>query len=155
MKITQFIQKLTLWELLVGMMVVIRNQFRAKVTVQYPKERVPLRPRFRGVPRLRYDPKTLEELCISCLLCEQICPDDCIAIEWEKAPSGKGRVLKEFIIDYQRCCLCGLCVDPCPTKPLTAIYMSHDYELAGSDRLDLVTGRTDLHEGRTVTIYDK
>lgn len=155
MKLTQFIQKLTLSELFTGMLVVMRNLFRPKVTVHYPKERLPLKPRFRGVPRLRYDPATLEELCISCLMCEQICPDDCIKIEWEKAPTGKGRVLKDFIIDYQRCCLCGLCVDPCPTKPLTAIYMSHDYEMAGETRHDLVTGRTDLHEGRSVTIYEK
>lgn len=155
MSITQFIQKLTLSELLVGMMVVIRNQFRPKVTVHYPRERIPLKPRFRGVPRLRFDPESGEELCISCLMCEQICPDDCIKIEWEKDPNGKGRILKEFIIDYQRCCLCGLCVDPCPTKPLTAIYMSHDYELAGDNRQNLVTSREDLHEGRSVTIYEK
>ena len=155
MTFLQFIKKITLWELLGGMRVVLRNQFRRKVTVQYPKERIELRPRFRGVPRLRYHPETGEELCISCLMCEQICPDDCITMEWEKAPTGKGRILKSFIIDYQRCCLCGLCVDPCPTKPLTAIYMSHDFELAGYDRQELVTGRKDLHEGREVTVYNK
>ncbi len=153
MRLGELVRKLTLWELLQGMRVVLRNQFRPKVTVQYPKERIELKPRFRGMPRLRYHPGTGEELCISCLLCEQICPDDCIAIEWEKSPKGKGRVLKSFIIDYQRCCLCGLCVDPCPTKPLTAIYMSHDYELAGYDRQNLVTERRELHEGPKVTIY--
>jgi len=151
----EFIKKLTLWELLQGMRVVLQYQFRPKVTVLYPQERIELRPRFRGVPRLRYHPDTGEELCIACLMCEQICPDDCIAIDWEKGPGGKGRALKDFIIDYQRCCLCGLCVDPCPTKPLTAIYMSHDFELAGYDRQDLVTGRKELHEGREVIVYNK
>ncbi len=150
-----FFKNLTLWELWQGMAVVIRNQFRKKVTVHYPRERIELRPRFRGVPRLRYHPESGEELCISCLMCEQICPDDCIAIEWEKPPGSKGRILKSFIIDYQRCCLCGLCVDPCPTKPLTAIYMSHDFELAGYDRQDLVTGRKELHEGRPVSVYTR
>lgn len=154
MALAQIIKKLTLWELLQGMRVVLRNQFRKKVTVHYPQERIELQPRFRGVPRLRYHPDSGEELCISCLMCEQICPDDCIAIEWEKGP-GKGRILKSFIIDYQRCCLCGLCVDPCPTKPLTAIYMSHDFELAGYDRQELVTGRKELHEGKEVTVYNK
>ncbi|MFQ5767034.1 MAG: NuoI/complex I 23 kDa subunit family protein [Acidobacteriota bacterium] len=154
MTLAGVLKKLTLWELLQGMFVVMKSQFRRKVTVQYPKERIPLRPRFRGVPRLRYHPETGEELCISCLMCEQICPDDCISIDWEKVP-GKGRVLKGFTIDYQRCCLCGLCVDPCPTKPLTAIYMSHDFELAGDDRQQLVTERHDLHEGREVTVYTR
>ena len=155
MSLGDMVRKLTLWELLGGMRVVLRNQFRRKVTVQYPRERIALKPRFRGVPRLRYHPETGEELCISCLMCEQICPDDCIAIEWEKAPTGKGRILKAFVIDYQRCCLCGLCVDPCPTQPLTAIYMSHDFELASYDRQELVTGRRELHEGREVTVYTR
>jgi NADH-quinone oxidoreductase subunit I len=154
MMLKEFIKKILLWELIQGMRVVLRNQFRPKVTVFYPQQRIELRPRFRGVPRLRYHPETGEELCIACLMCEQICPDDCIAIEWEKE-KGKGRALKNFIIDYQRCCLCGLCVDPCPTKPLTAIYMSHDFELAGYDRQDLVTERQGLHEGREVTVYTK
>ena len=155
MTVTTLIKKLTLWELLQGMVVVMRNQFRPKVTVQYPRERIALKPRFRGVPRLRYDPQTGEELCIACLMCEQICPDDCITIEWAKSPVGKGRILANFTIDYQRCCLCGLCVDPCPTKPLTAIYMSHDFELAGFDRQELVTERHALHEGRQVKLYEK
>ena len=52
-----------------------------------------LAPRFRGVPRLRRDPEKGEELCIACLLCEQICPDDCISIVSEKKPDGKGKHL--------------------------------------------------------------
>ncbi|MFQ5718451.1 MAG: NADH-quinone oxidoreductase subunit I, partial [Acidobacteriota bacterium] len=68
MSVAAIIRKLTLWELLVGMWVVIRNQFRKKVTVYYPQERIALRPRFRGVPRLRYHPDTGEELCIACLM---------------------------------------------------------------------------------------
>src|SRR5439155_1697929 len=91
-------------------------------------------PRFRGVPRLRYHPESGEELCIACHLCETVCPDDCIHIVSEKKPDGKGKRLVSFEINYERCCFCGLCVDPCPTKPLTAIYMSHDYEMADYKR---------------------
>jgi len=123
-----------LLELWVGLWVTLKNQFRPHITVEYPKERVELSPRFRGVPRLRYHPESGEELCIACHLCETVCPDDCIHIVSEKKPDGKGKRLVSFEINYERCCFCGLCVDPCPTKPLTAIYMSHDYEMADYKR---------------------
>ena len=52
-----------------------------------------------------------------------------------------------FEINYERCCFCGLCVDPCPTKPLTAIYMSHDYEMADYNREGYVAPLKTLLDG--------
>ncbi len=150
-------KRFILWELLQGMYVTWLEQIRcftkSPFTVQYPEERLPLQPRFRGYPRLRSHPETGEELCIGCLQCEQICPDECIKIEPEPHPSGRGKRAKSFVIDYERCCLCGLCVDPCPTKPITAIYMSHDYELSQYKREEFIAPMKDLYEGKEKVPY--
>lgn len=140
-------KRFVLWELLEGMAVTIRHHFREPFTVQYPEERLALQPRFRGYPRLRSHPETGEELCIACLQCEKICPDECIKIEGESHPSGRGKRAKSFTIDYERCCLCGLCVDPCPTGPITAIYMSHDYEYAQYEREPFMVNMRQLYDG--------
>ena len=141
------LRTLLLLELWVGLWTTLKNQFRPHITVEYPKERVELAPRFRGMPRLRFDPATGQELCIACHLCEIVCPDECIHIVSEKNPAGKGKRLVSFEINYERCCLCGLCVDPCPTEPLTAIYMSHDYEMAGYTREPFVAPLKTLLDG--------
>lgn len=151
----EFIKMFIPYEMVQGMLITLKNQFRPHITLEYPKETPDLRPRFRGVPRLRRDPETGEEMCVGCLLCEQICPDNCISIVVDKRPSGKGKYPKSFLIDYERCCFCGLCVDPCPTKPITAIYMSHDYELSDYSRVEFITGKERLYEGHPLKKYDK
>ncbi len=152
-------KRVVLWELLEGLAVTLIHQFRTFIkepfTIQYPEERLPLPPRFRGYPRLRSHPETGEELCIGCLQCEKICPDQCIKIEAEPHPSGRGKRAKSFFVDYERCCLCGLCVDPCPTTPITAIYMSHDYEYAQYDRQGFRAGMRGLYEGLEQVQYGK
>jgi len=149
------LRQFLLLELWVGLWVTLKNQFRPHITVEYPKETVDLSPRFRGMPRLRYHPENGEELCIACHLCEVICPDDCIHIVSEKKPEGKGKRLVSFEINYERCCLCGLCVDPCPTKPLTAIYMSHDYELSDYSRIEFIIPKEQLLDGTPIKRYEK
>ncbi len=152
-------KRFILWELLQGMYVTWLEQIRCFLkepfTVQYPEERLPLQPRFRGYPRLRSHPETGEELCIACRQCEKICPDECITIVDEPHPSGRGKRAKAFDIDYERCCLCGLCVDPCPTGPITAIYMSHDYEYAQYDREHFKAPMRALYEGLETVPYGK
>jgi NADH-quinone oxidoreductase chain I len=143
-------KRFVFWELVQGLAVTMVHQFRCfrePFTVQYPEERLPLQPRFRGYPRLRSHPETGEELCIACRQCEKICPDECITIVDEQHPSGRGKRAKAFVIDYERCCLCGLCVDPCPTGPITAIYMSHDYEYAQYERDEFRIEMRALYEG--------
>ena len=136
------------------MMITLKNFFRPHVTQEYPREKPALAPRFRGLPRLRYNPDNGEELCVGCLLCEQICPDDCISIVVQKRPTGKGKMAKSFIIDYERCCFCGLCVDPCPTTPIPAIYMSHDYELSDYSRIQFIAPKPELMDGIPIKRYE-
>ena len=155
MTLGMLLRKVLLLELGQGMWVTLKNQFRPHITVEYPRETIEFAPRFRGVPRLRKNPETGEELCVACLLCEAACPTECICIVSEKKADGKGKSLVSFTINYERCCLCGLCVDPCPTRPISSIYMSHDYELAGFDRDSFVTPREELVGGKTVKIYER
>ena len=89
--VKEFLKTILLLELWVGLWVTLKNQFRPHITVEYPRETVALSPRFRGVPRLRFDPESGEELCIACHLCETVCPDDCIHIVSEKKPTSYPR----------------------------------------------------------------
>jgi NADH-quinone oxidoreductase subunit I len=142
-------------ELAVGMWVTLKHQFRPHVTQEYPRERPELRPRFRGVPRLRDHPDVDGQLCVACNMCAAACPDRCITVEAKPRAKGKGKEAKLFLIDYEKCCLCGLCVDPCPTKPVTAIYMSHDYELAKYRRYEFMTDMPVLYDGHERNEYDR
>ena len=142
-------------ELVVGLWVTLKNQFRPHVTQEYPKERPELRPRFRGVPRLRDHPDVEGPLCVACNMCADACPDRCITVVAQPRAVGKGKAPKLFLIDYEKCCLCGLCVDPCPTKPITAIYMSHDFELAKQRRYEFMTEMGGLYDGHERTEYEK
>ena len=58
----------------------LRYLFKPKATLNYPFEKGPLSPRFRGEHALRRYPNG-EERCIACKLCEAICPAQCIVIE--------------------------------------------------------------------------
>jgi len=149
------IKRVFLIELMKGLLVTLKNYFRPHTTVEYPREREIMKERFRGVPRLRKHTETGEDLCIACGNCAEICPDDCITVVAETRASGKGKQPKIFIIDYERCCLCRLCVDVCPTKPMSAIYMSHDFELAQYTREKFLTEKEKLYTGHEKKNYKR
>ena len=157
-KKSSFLSRLLFLDLLRGLVVTLREGFNPHTTVEYPRERIDLKPRFRGVPRLRNHPEHGEDLCIGCNQCAMACPDNCITVVAEPRPEGakiKAKRAKVFVIDYERCCLCGLCVDPCPTEPITAIYMSHDFEMAHYSRERFVTPAAELYEGHETVVYEK
>jgi len=101
-----------LWELLRGLRVTLANLFVKKVTIQYPDDKTPQSPRFRGLHALRRYPNG-EERCIACKLCEAVCPAAAITIESEVAKDGTRRTTR-YDIDLFKCIYCGFCEEACP-----------------------------------------
>ena len=106
--------------------------FRPKVTINYPFEKGPISPRFRGEHALRRYPSG-EERCIACKLCEAICPAQAIMIEAEPRPDGSRRTTR-YDIDMVKCIYCGLCQEACPVD---AIVEGPNYEFATETREEL------------------
>jgi NADH-quinone oxidoreductase subunit I len=93
-----------------------RHLVEHKVTMQYPHERNPQSPRFRGEHVLRRYPNG-EERCIACKLCEAICPAQAIYIEAEPREDGSRRTTR-YDIDMVKCIYCGLCQEACPVDAI-------------------------------------
>ena len=118
-----------LWELVMGLALTGRYLFKKKITVQYPEERTPLSPRFRGLHALRrYD--NGEERCIACKLCEVTCPALAITIESEERADGSRRTTR-YDIDMTKCIFCGFCTEACPVD---AIVETQEFEYASETR---------------------
>ena len=94
----------------------IKYMLRPKATVNYPFERNPQSPRFRGEHALRRYPNG-EERCIACKLCEAICPAQAITIEAEPRADGSRRTTR-YDIDMVKCIYCGLCQEACPVDAI-------------------------------------
>ncbi len=105
-----------LWEFVTGMILGLRYFFSPKKTLNYPFERSPLSPRFRGEHALRRYPSG-EERCIACKLCEAVCPANCITIEAEPREDGSRRTTR-YDIDMTKCIYCGLCQEACPVDAI-------------------------------------
>ena len=103
-------------EIVRGFALTLRYMFKPKVTVNYPHERTPLSPRFRGEHALRRYPNG-EERCIACKLCEAVCPANCIIIEAEPREDGSRRTTR-YDIDMTKCIYCGFCQEACPVDAI-------------------------------------
>jgi NADH-quinone oxidoreductase subunit I len=123
--LTRAIKTFSLWELLQGLRVTLRNLFVKKVTVQYPEEKTPQSPRFRGLHALRRYPNG-EERCIACKMCEAVCPALAITIESDERPDGTRRTTR-YDIDLFKCIYCGFCEEACPVDAIveTRIFEYH------------------------------
>jgi len=115
-QLTHYLKSFSLYELLRGMGVTGRYFFKPKVTVQYPEEKTPQSPRFRGLHALRRYPNG-EERCIACKLCEAVCPALAIKIESEARPDGTRRTTR-YDIDLFKCVYCGFCEEACPVDAI-------------------------------------
>ena len=128
-----------LTELLKGMRLTGSYLFAEKFTVQYPEEKTPQSPRFRGLHALRRYPNG-EERCIACKLCEAICPAQAITIEAEPREDGSRRTTR-YDIDMTKCIYCGYCEEACPVD---AIVEGPNFEFATETREELMYDKAKL-----------
>lgn len=131
-RIKHFFKSFLLFELLKGMKVTGRYLFAPKITINYPEEKTPQSPRFRGLHALRRYPNG-EERCIACKLCEAVCPAMAITIESEQREDGTRRTTR-YDIDMIKCIFCGFCEEACPVD---AIVETRVLEYHGEVRGDL------------------
>jgi NADH-quinone oxidoreductase subunit I len=134
-------------QIVTGLKITMKNMLKPPVTLEYPDERPDIPPGYRGVPTLVKDPNGREK-CVSCQLCEFVCPPKAIRIEpgeikedsdfshVEKAP-------EEFEINMLRCIYCGLCQEVCPEE---AIFLQDIFSLSGYSREELVFKKKKLYE---------
>jgi NADH-quinone oxidoreductase subunit I len=106
--------------------------FHRSETIQYPEQKPPLSPRYRGRIVLTRDPDGAER-CVSCHLCAAVCPCDCI--ELQKTAEPDNWTPETFRINFSRCIFCGFCEEACPTS---AIQLIPDFEMSEFSRQNLV-----------------
>jgi NADH-quinone oxidoreductase subunit I len=123
---------LMLRELFKGLALTGRYIFARKITIQFPEEKTPLSPRFRGLHALRRYPNG-EERCIACKLCEAVCPALAISIDSEEREDGSRRTTR-YDIDLTKCIFCGFCEESCPVD---SIVETNILEYHGEKRGDL------------------
>ena len=134
-----FFSSFLLLEMLKGMKLTGRHFFQKKVTVQFPEERTPQSPRFRGLHALRrYE--NGEERCIACKLCEAVCPALAITIDSEQRADGTRRTTR-YDIDLFKCIFCGFCEESCPVD---SIVETHIHEYHFENRGENIVNKTQL-----------
>lgn len=124
-QLKDYVKSFTLWELLKGMRLTGRYFVSSGITIQYPEEKTPQSPRFRGLHALRRYPNG-EERCIACKLCEAVCPALAITIDSEQRDDGTRRTTR-YDIDLFKCIFCGFCEEACPVDSIveTRIFEYH------------------------------
>ena len=139
MSVAQAARSVLLKEFVQAFILAMRYFFKPKPTINYPFEKGPLSPRFRGEHALRRYPNG-EERCIACKLCEAICPAQAITIEAEPRADGSRRTTR-YDIDMVKCIYCGLCQEACPVD---AIVEGPNFEFATETREELYYDKAKL-----------
>ena len=125
--------------LVIGFATTLKYLFRKPITVNYPEQKVPMFPKYRGKQVLMRDENGLEK-CVGCSLCAAACPSDCIRVVADENTadnrvSAGERYARIYEINLSRCIFCGYCEVACP---FDAITLGHDYEMSDYDRSDLI-----------------
>jgi NADH-quinone oxidoreductase subunit I len=141
-RVAQAVKSIFLAEFVSATWLAMKYFFRPKLTVQYPFERGPLSPRFRGEHALRRYPNG-EERCIACKLCEAICPAQAITIEAGPRRNDGTRRTTRYDIDMVKCIYCGFCQEACPVD---AIVEGPNFEFATETREELFYNKERLLE---------
>lgn len=138
-KVAFWVKTFVLYELIIGLYVSFKYMFKPRATINYPFEKGPLSPRFRGEHALRRYANG-EERCIACKLCEAICPAQAIYIEAETREDGSRRTTR-YDIDMTKCIYCGLCQEACPVD---AIVETSNYEFSTETHEELLYDKDKL-----------
>ncbi len=125
------LENILLLEILKGLGLTLKRLFSRSVTIQYPNERKPLFPGFRGKHALIRDPVTGDAKCVACMRCASVCPARCITIRFERDEETNARRLTKYEIDSLRCIFCGYCEEVCPVN---ALVLTEEYEYSGYTR---------------------
>ena len=142
-----FLERTYLPQILGGLRITWQNLVRPPVTLRYPEERPPIPAGYRGVPTLVTDPHGREK-CVSCQLCEFVCPPKAIRITPGEIPADAPsahveKAPREFEINMLRCIYCGLCQEVCPEE---AIWLQSKYSMVGRTREEMVHDKRKLYE---------
>lgn len=121
------------WSLVAGLSVTFRYMFKRPVTVQYPYEELPMSDAYRGHIQLINNDDGAHT-CVACLVCVNLCPSGCITVTGEKDPETRKKFPTSFLVRFDYCSLCGLCVESCNT---TALEYSKAYDEVSEQRADL------------------
>ena len=140
MKLAQAARSLFLKEFLDATVLSMRYFFAPKATINYPNEKGPVSPRFRGEHALRRYPSG-EERCIACKLCEAVCPALAITIEAGPRRNDGTRRTTRYDIDMVKCIYCGFCQEACPVD---AIVLGPNFEFATETREELLYDKEKL-----------
>jgi len=126
LRLAQSARSLFLGEFLAALALSVQYMFKPKATLNYPHEKTPLSPRFRGEHALRRYPNG-EERCIACKLCEAVCPALAITIDSDVAEDGTRRTTR-YDIDLFKCIYCGFCEEACPVDAIVETRI-HEYHM--------------------------
>ena len=140
----QWVERIAFLELFKGLWVTQKTALQQKATIQFPEEKLPTSPRFRGLLALRRYPNG-EERCIGCKLCEATCPALAISIDTAPREDGSRRTTR-FDIDMFKCIHCGLCEQACPVD---SIVLTPEQHYTVSDRgMNILTKEKLLEIGK-------
>lgn len=141
-----FWERLYLINIFKGMLITFSHIFKKQPTIQYPEQKRPFSPVFRGLHVLNRDEEGRER-CTACGLCAVACPAEAITMEAAERLPGEENLYREekyaarYEINMLRCIFCGLCEEACPKD---AIYLSETFAPANFNRTTFIYGKKDL-----------